>query len=178
MTSSNLIKAVAIDDEAHCLDTLRWELNRNCPEVDLVNTFQEDSELLSYLKDQSIDLLFLDINLGSTTGIDLLEKMLPVDLTDSIFFLLKSPDSSSIRGAAVTEAVAPCAIAEIQIPPATGDSGVIRSMPVKATGKTSRIIIWSIIISISIQIRRSQLSPHQFQLIYGGHKPIIISSFN
>ena len=79
MTSSNLIKAVAIDDEAHCLDTLRWELNRNCPDVDLVNTFQEGSELLSYLKDQSIDLLFLDINLGSTTGIDLLEKMLPVD---------------------------------------------------------------------------------------------------
>ena len=77
--NDNLIKAVAIDDESHCLDTLKWELNRNCKEVNLMETFEEGPALLSYLKENDIDLLFLDINLGSTTGIDLLEKMMPVE---------------------------------------------------------------------------------------------------
>jgi two-component system LytT family response regulator len=75
----NLIKAVAIDDESYSLDTLKWELNRNCKEVELLATFEEGNELLNYLSEHAIDLLFLDINLGSTTGIDLLEKMMPVD---------------------------------------------------------------------------------------------------
>lgn len=75
----HLIKAVAIDDESHCLDTLKWELNRNCKEVNLMATFEEGDELIAYLSENSIDLLFLDINLGSTTGINLLEQMMPVD---------------------------------------------------------------------------------------------------
>lgn len=84
MVNIEKIKAIAVDDENHCLKTLEFELNRNCPEVELVKKINDADEAFEILKNADIDLLFLDIHLQSTSGIDLLERLLPVDF-DVVF---------------------------------------------------------------------------------------------
>jgi two-component system LytT family response regulator len=73
------IKAIAVDDEQHCIDTLRWELERHCPQVELINTFLKGEEALEVLQQLEFDILFLDIHLQTMTGLDLLEQLMPVD---------------------------------------------------------------------------------------------------
>lgn len=78
------IRAIAVDDEQHCLDTLLFELKRYCPEVDLVQTIKNGYDAYNLLKESDVDLVFLDIHLQSTSGIALLERLMPVDF-DVIF---------------------------------------------------------------------------------------------
>jgi len=78
------IRAIAVDDEQHCLDTLSFELERFCPEVELFETIKDASKAFDILNKTDADLVFLDINLQSTNGIDLLERLMPVDF-DVIF---------------------------------------------------------------------------------------------
>lgn len=73
------LKAIAVDDEQHCLNTLVWELNRHCPEVELIAQYKDPEEAFVALKKADISILFLDIHLQSTSGIELLERLLPVD---------------------------------------------------------------------------------------------------
>ena len=36
----NSIRAIIIDDEKFCIETLSWELEQHCPEVEIVATCQ------------------------------------------------------------------------------------------------------------------------------------------
>ena len=76
--NNKLIKAIAIDDEQHCLDTLKYELDRHCPNLELIDQISDPGLALSTLKGTDVDLVFLDVNLQSTTGIRLLEELMPV----------------------------------------------------------------------------------------------------
>ncbi len=76
--NNKLIKAIAIDDEQHCLDTLKYELDRHCPNLELIDQISDPGLALSTLKDTDADVVFLDVNLQSTTGIRLLEELMPV----------------------------------------------------------------------------------------------------
>lgn len=75
---ANLI-AIAVDDERHCLKTLEFELHRNCPEVEIVQKIQDADVAYKVLQNAEIDILFLDIHLQSTSGIELLERLMPVE---------------------------------------------------------------------------------------------------
>jgi len=69
------IRAVIIDDEKHSVETLRWKLEKICPEVEVVASFMDPTEGLDYLRSTPPDLLFLDISMPRLTGFDLLEEM-------------------------------------------------------------------------------------------------------
>jgi len=79
MSSTLKLKAIAVDDEQHCLNTLEWELNRHCPEVELIAQYKDPEEAYRALQEADISILFLDIHLQSTSGIELLQRLLPVD---------------------------------------------------------------------------------------------------
>ena len=69
------IRALIVDDEKHCVETLSFRLAENCPDVEVVGdcqTIATASEAVSRLKP---DLLFLDINLPDGTGFSLLDKL-------------------------------------------------------------------------------------------------------
>jgi two-component system LytT family response regulator len=70
-----MIKAVIIDDEQHSIDTLKWKLENYCPDVEVVAAFEHPQEGIRFLLKNSIDLLFLDVEMPLLNGFDVLEEV-------------------------------------------------------------------------------------------------------
>ena len=70
-----MIRAAIIDDERHSVETLAFKLERYCPEVQVVACYSDPVQGLEYLKENEIDLLFLDIEMPRIDGFELLEQM-------------------------------------------------------------------------------------------------------
>ena len=70
-----MIKAIIIDDELDSIETLKWKIENYCPELSLIETFNDPTQGLSYLKNNDIDLLFLDIEMPKLNGFDVLQEM-------------------------------------------------------------------------------------------------------
>ena len=79
-----MIKAVILDDEKNCVETLQWKLNHFCPEVDVIGTFNDPVDCLGFIREHEIDLLFLDIEMPNMNGFDVLEALKSFDF-DVIF---------------------------------------------------------------------------------------------
>lgn len=71
--------AVIIDDEKHCIETLRYELERHCPEVKLISMHQDTLGGLKAINNHKPDIVFLDIELSETSGFDLLDSLSYLD---------------------------------------------------------------------------------------------------
>ncbi len=71
------IKAVIIDDERYSIDTLQWKLENYCPEVEVVEVFDDPQQGLEYLRQCPPGLLFLDIQMPMLNGFDVLEELGP-----------------------------------------------------------------------------------------------------
>ena len=69
-----MIKAIIIDDEIHCLDTLSMLLEDYCKEVLVEARCLSAEEGLTAIKKHHPDLVFLDIEMPFMNGFDLLEK--------------------------------------------------------------------------------------------------------
>jgi two-component system LytT family response regulator len=70
-----MIRAVIIDDEQHSVETLRWKLEKFCPDVNVVQAFLDPVEGLEYLRREAPDLLFIDIAMPQMTGFDVLQAL-------------------------------------------------------------------------------------------------------
>lgn len=69
------MKAVLVDDEEHCLDTLKWQLEKYCPNVEISRVFQNSVECLKYMMYHEVDILFLDIEMPVLNGFELLNAL-------------------------------------------------------------------------------------------------------
>jgi DNA-binding LytR/AlgR family response regulator len=69
-----MIKAIALDDEPHALDVLQSFCNE-IESIHLQKTFTKSDDAFKYLKKYPVDLLFLDINMPSISGIDFYKKL-------------------------------------------------------------------------------------------------------
>ena len=78
------IRAIIIDDERHCIETLHWQLEQYCPEVELVGECNSAEAGLQNIKEKKPDLIFLDIEMPRMNGFDMLESMEKIDF-DIIF---------------------------------------------------------------------------------------------
>lgn len=68
------LRCIAIDDEPFALNILADDLKR-IPYLELVKTSTNPLEILESLKKDTVDLLFLDIQMPSLTGIQLMKSM-------------------------------------------------------------------------------------------------------
>lgn len=77
-----MIQAIIIDDEVDSIETLRWKLENYCPEVSIKSTFTDPTKGLDFLQNNTIDLLFLDIQMPKLNGFDILQafKIIPFDV--------------------------------------------------------------------------------------------------
>ena len=65
-----MISAIAIDDESYALEVIKAHASR-VPFLDLKATFTDAVQGLEYLKTETVQLVFLDINMPDISGIDL-----------------------------------------------------------------------------------------------------------
>jgi two-component system LytT family response regulator len=68
------INCIAIDDEPLALDIIKAYCAK-VPFLNLLNTFSNAIDTLEYLRNNTIDLMFLDIQMEELTGIQLLNSM-------------------------------------------------------------------------------------------------------
>ncbi|QPH41454.1 LytR/AlgR family response regulator transcription factor [Pedobacter endophyticus] len=66
--------AIAIDDEPIALDVIRSHASK-VPFVELTDTFTDAFAAISYLQQNKVDLIFLDIKMPDISGIDFLKSL-------------------------------------------------------------------------------------------------------
>ena len=69
-----MIKAILIDDEVHCIDTLSILLADYCPEVEIMEKCLSPKKGLEAIENLQPDLVFLDIEMPMMNGFELLEQ--------------------------------------------------------------------------------------------------------
>ena len=79
MSPSPILRALLIDDEVHCVETLRYELQLNCPQVQIVGTASSGPAGIESIHELKPDLVFLDIEMPGMSGFEMMGKLDKVD---------------------------------------------------------------------------------------------------
>ncbi len=72
-----MINTVIIDDEKFCIEVLESLLSTHYPDIQLLGTFTDPVQAISFIQAQSPDLVFLDINMPVLNGFDVLDRLMP-----------------------------------------------------------------------------------------------------
>ncbi|MBI5915916.1 MAG: response regulator transcription factor [Bacteroidetes bacterium] len=78
------IPAIIIDDEKFCIETLQWEIEQNCPEVEVVATCQSGEEGIAAIERHQPSVVFLDIEMPYMNAFEMLQELGSIDF-DIIF---------------------------------------------------------------------------------------------
>jgi two-component system, LytTR family, response regulator len=70
-----MIKALIIDDEAHCITALQHDIRLFCPDVEVVATCSSGAEGIEAIRRHKPELIFLDISMPLMTGFEMLEQL-------------------------------------------------------------------------------------------------------
>ena len=68
------MKCFVVDDEKFALNRMVRELKNAAPEAE-ISAFSEPNDLLDYAKKNPCDIAFLDVRMGSMTGVELAKKL-------------------------------------------------------------------------------------------------------
>lgn len=79
-----MLRSIIIDDELHCIETLRLLLTEYCPDVEVVEHCKSALTGLSAIEKHKPDLLFLDIEMPNMNGFEMLEQF--NDIPFSVIF--------------------------------------------------------------------------------------------
>ncbi|GAA4467780.1 hypothetical protein GCM10023189_52050 [Nibrella saemangeumensis] len=74
-----MIRTLLVDDEAHCIATLRWHIEVYCPQVQIIDTYSSGAEGLTGICTHQPDLVFLDIAMPQMSGFDMLQRLAVID---------------------------------------------------------------------------------------------------
>lgn len=75
-----MIRAIIVDDEQYSIDRLTFLIGKYCSrDINVVGACQSVEEGLKVITDKKPDLVFLDVQMGSHTGFDLLRKLEHID---------------------------------------------------------------------------------------------------
>lgn len=69
-----MIKAILIDDEVHCLETLDMLLREYCPQVAIMDQCRSAKKGLEAIEKVKPELVFLDIEMPAMNGFEMLEQ--------------------------------------------------------------------------------------------------------
>jgi two-component system LytT family response regulator len=109
-----MLEAVIVDDEIKALQSLTWELTNFSDEINVSASFTNPFEALEYLKSNTPDCLFLDIEMPTMDGFQFIQKLtnknFPVVITtaynqyalkalknEAIDYLLKPIDTDDLQ---------------------------------------------------------------------------------
>lgn len=109
-----MLRAVIVDDEPKAIQGLIWELSNFSSEIEVMASFTNPYEALTYLETNTPDCLFLDVQMPTIGGFQFLEQLKTTDFAiiittaydeyaikalkhDAIDYLLKPIDSDDLR---------------------------------------------------------------------------------
>ena len=75
MQEQPVLRTLLIDDEHHCIETLRYELTMHCPGIDILDTASSGQEGLEKIAAYKPDLIFLDIEMPGMSGFEMLRQI-------------------------------------------------------------------------------------------------------
>ncbi|REH56412.1 LytTR family two component transcriptional regulator [Tenacibaculum gallaicum] len=70
-----MLRAVIVDDEPKAIQGLSWELSTFENDIEIIETFTVAEKAIKFINENSIDCLFLDIEMPTMDGFQLLEKL-------------------------------------------------------------------------------------------------------
>jgi two-component system LytT family response regulator len=79
-----MIKAIIVDDELDCCETIAALLESFCPDVELTGIYHNGVEALPIILQKQPDLVFLDVEMPKMNGFEMLEQLPQVNF-DIIF---------------------------------------------------------------------------------------------
>ena len=79
-----MIKALIIDDEKHCSDSLEWQIKKYCNGLEIVAVCDTADKGLEQINHLQPELIFLDVEMPIKTGFEMLEELKEVNF-DIIF---------------------------------------------------------------------------------------------
>lgn len=71
----NKLRIILVDDEIFCLETLKWELEQNCPDVEIIAMCQSGTEAIQAIQTLSPDAIFLDIEMPYMNAFEMLQEL-------------------------------------------------------------------------------------------------------
>ena len=74
-----MIRAIIIDDEKNCIDSLVFDLRKNFPQIELIDTCTSPKQGLLSIRKQKPDLVFLDVQMPWMNGFEMLEMLDEID---------------------------------------------------------------------------------------------------
>ena len=69
------MKAIIIDDEAHCIETLTWLVQKYCKQIQLIGSYESAMDAIEPINSLTPDIIFLDIEMPQLNGFGLLNKI-------------------------------------------------------------------------------------------------------
>jgi len=79
-----MIKAIIVDDEQYCCETIASLLEDYCPEVELLGIYHNGADALPAIRQHSPSLVFLDVEMPKMNGFEMLEQLVSINF-DIIF---------------------------------------------------------------------------------------------
>jgi len=73
------MKAIIIDDEEHCIESIRLLLKKHQPQVNIIAETTNPKEALKIISTKNPDVVFLDIKMPMMTGFELIAKIRNID---------------------------------------------------------------------------------------------------
>ena len=74
-----MIRSIIIDDEVNCVESLNFDLQKYCPEVEVVQTCLSPKDGLLTIRQLKPDLIFLDIQMPWMNGFEMLSVLEQID---------------------------------------------------------------------------------------------------
>lgn len=74
-----MIKSIIIDDEPHCIHSLKADLTQHCPNVEIAATCASAKEGILAIKKHKPRLIFLDVEMPWINGFEMLEMLHHID---------------------------------------------------------------------------------------------------
>ena len=70
-----MIRALIIDDEKHCCDSLLWQLQQYCPKIEVAAVCDSAKHGLKQISIQQPELVFLDVEMPEMNGFEMLQQL-------------------------------------------------------------------------------------------------------